>query len=113
MQRNFIKYCILFFTPLILGYALLEYLTLELPSTFKANKIAINLKKEKFETLVLGSSQMMVGINAEWMDAPSLNLATGSQHHNTDFKLITPIIGEQVDLKDTTQQFTKWWKGLK
>lgn len=27
--------------------------------------------------------------------------------------IITPIIGEQVNLKDSTQQFTQWWKGIK
>jgi len=99
MQNNFIKYCFLFFTPLIIGYALLEYLTLEIPSSFKANKTAINLKQEKFETLILGSSQMMVGINAEWIDSPTLNLATGSQHHNTDFKLIKSLSPKFKNLK--------------
>jgi L-ascorbate metabolism protein UlaG (beta-lactamase superfamily) len=27
--------------------------------------------------------------------------------------LVTPIIGELVRLKDTTQQFTRWWVGIK
>ncbi len=31
---------------------------------------------------------------------------------NRDFELITPMIGEQVNLKDSTQQFTQWWKGI-
>lgn len=26
--------------------------------------------------------------------------------------LITPMIGEQVNLKDTTQRFSEWWKGI-
>jgi len=32
---------------------------------------------------------------------------------NANLKLITPMIGEQVNLKDTTQQFSQWWKGIK
>jgi len=34
---------------------------------------------------------------------------------NTDvhLSLITPIIGEEVNLKDSTQIFSQWWKGLK
>ncbi|MDB4304189.1 MBL fold metallo-hydrolase, partial [Desulfosarcina sp.] len=32
---------------------------------------------------------------------------------DSELKLITPIIGEQVNLKDTTQTFTQWWKGIK
>lgn len=31
---------------------------------------------------------------------------------NQDFQIITPTIGEQVNLMDTTQQFSQWWKGL-
>jgi len=26
--------------------------------------------------------------------------------------LVTPIIGEKVDLDDATQTFKKWWEGL-
>jgi L-ascorbate metabolism protein UlaG (beta-lactamase superfamily) len=26
--------------------------------------------------------------------------------------LLTPMIGEQVNLKDTTQKFSEWWKGI-
>lgn len=32
---------------------------------------------------------------------------------NTNLRLITPIIGEKVILKDTTQQFSHWWEGVK
>ncbi len=33
---------------------------------------------------------------------------------NKDVKLIvsTPMIGEEVNLKDSTQQFSKWWEGV-
>jgi L-ascorbate metabolism protein UlaG (beta-lactamase superfamily) len=30
-----------------------------------------------------------------------------------NLRLITPMIGEQVNLKDTTQQFSQWWEGIK
>tara|TARA_R110002096_G_scaffold324349_1_gene518383 strand:+ start:33690 stop:34790 length:1101 start_codon:yes stop_codon:yes gene_type:complete len=31
---------------------------------------------------------------------------------DTDIRLVTPIIGEFVFLKDSTQQFTNWWEGI-
>jgi L-ascorbate metabolism protein UlaG (beta-lactamase superfamily) len=31
-------------------------------------------------------------------------------HHDNDFTLITPIIGQIVYLKDTSQQFKHWWE---
>jgi L-ascorbate metabolism protein UlaG (beta-lactamase superfamily) len=34
-------------------------------------------------------------------------------NRNNDFRLLTPMIGETVDLKDSTQQFSQWWIGLK
>jgi hypothetical protein len=29
-----------------------------------------------------------------------------------DMPLVTPMIGETVRLNDTSQVFTKWWKGV-
>ncbi|MBP5698153.1 MAG: hypothetical protein J6W96_01320 [Alphaproteobacteria bacterium] len=32
---------------------------------------------------------------------------------NTDLNIITPKIGEIVELKNNSQQFTAWWKEVK
>ena len=47
--------------------------------------------------------------NHAW-DEPLRKFSEGSE--TEDFSVITPIIGEQVNLKDTTQQFKKWWTEL-
>lgn len=31
---------------------------------------------------------------------------------DVNLNLATPMIGEEVNLKDTTQQFSKWWEGI-
>lgn len=41
-----------------------------------------------------------------------LELASKHAEENGD-KIITPMIGQMVHLKDTTQTFTKWWKTVK
>lgn len=40
-----------------------------------------------------------------------LTKVTGLNKDN-DPKIITPIIGEIVNLQDTTQQFSRWWEGV-
>ncbi len=48
--------------------------------------------------------------NHSW-DAP---LKSISEFNKTEKQsLVTPIIGEMVDLKDSTRIFTEWWVGLK
>ncbi len=34
-------------------------------------------------------------------------------NRSVNIPLITPIIGQQVDLKDSTQKFSEWWKDIK
>lgn len=33
-------------------------------------------------------------------------------NESANIAMVTPIIGEKVKLKDTTQTFTEWWKGM-
>jgi L-ascorbate metabolism protein UlaG (beta-lactamase superfamily) len=47
--------------------------------------------------------------NHSW-DEPLTKLTELNKSYN--FPLVTPIIGEIVNLKDTTQQFKQWWVGL-
>lgn len=69
----------------------MEYFSAQLPSVFKANEAYIQQEQNQFETLVLGSSQMQSAVNPEWLDSPTINLASGDQHHDTDFKLLKGI----------------------
>jgi L-ascorbate metabolism protein UlaG (beta-lactamase superfamily) len=34
-------------------------------------------------------------------------------NRNNEFRLLTPMIGEKVNLKDTTQSFSQWWVGIR
>ncbi len=51
-------------------------------------------------------SSKFVLANHAW-DEPMIKLAANSKKHN--IPLITPMIGEEVNLNDTLQQFTEWW----
>lgn len=91
MQRKFLTYCLLFFVPVVAVYLAVEYFSTQVPSVFKANEAYMEREQHGFETLVLGSSQMQSAVNPEWLDSPTLNLASGDQHHDTDFKLLKGI----------------------
>jgi len=47
--------------------------------------------------------------NHPW-DEPLIEVAALCKGNN--IPLITPMIGEQVNLTDTTQKFSEWWKGI-
>ena len=47
--------------------------------------------------------------NHSW-DEPLTKLTEFNRSYN--FPLVTPMIGEIVNLKDTTQQFKQWWVGV-
>jgi len=54
------------------------------------------------------SSKFALG-NHPW-DEPLIKITAHSKE--LSIPLITPMIGEQVNLKDSTQKFTEWWKGI-
>jgi hypothetical protein len=43
-------------------------------------------------------------------DEPLTKIIENNKKEN--LAIITPMIGEQVNLKDNAQQFTHWWKGV-
>ena len=99
MQRKFLTYSLFFFLLVVAGYLVMEYLSLGLPSAIKANQIYREQSHDDFKILVLGSSQIQSAVNPEWLDSPTLNLASGDQHHDTDFKLLKGIESKLQDLK--------------
>ena len=48
--------------------------------------------------------------NHDW-DAPLKTITAINQNEN--LVILTPMIGEQVNLKNTSQQFLPWWEGVK
>jgi L-ascorbate metabolism protein UlaG (beta-lactamase superfamily) len=70
-------------------------------------QVAKDLQANK--VLPVHSSKFALAAHA-W-DEPLTKIIENAKKEN--LSIITPMIGEQVNLKDTTQQFTEWWKGIK
>ncbi|WP_228466976.1 MBL fold metallo-hydrolase [Adhaeribacter swui] len=54
------------------------------------------------------SAKFNLGLHA-WDEPLKLIMENNKSEH---LKIITPMIGEQVNLNDTTQQFSQWWVGV-
>ena len=68
---------------------------------------AVDLKARRM--FPVHSSKFMMA-NHPW-DEPLSKVTELNRRYNVP--LITPIIGEVVYVKDSTQQFSRWWEGLK
>lgn len=88
MLKKFLTYSLFFFIPVISGYLMMEFLTRQVPNSYQANVDYMESSHPPFQVLILGSSQIQGAVNPEWIDKSTLNLASGDQHHNTDFKLL-------------------------
>jgi len=82
----------------LLGYLAVELLTLNLPMNYKTTSQFLNSHQDNIEVLILGSSQMKDGVDPSQLDKLSLNMASGDQHHNSDFKLMKGIIDRLPNL---------------
>jgi L-ascorbate metabolism protein UlaG (beta-lactamase superfamily) len=69
-------------------------------------KAAIDLKAKR--VFPVHSSKFALGSH-DW-DEPLMKINELNQWYN--IPLVTPIIGEPVNIKDSTQHFKQWWKGL-
>lgn len=71
----------------------------------------LQIAKELKATKILPVHSSKFALAAHAWDEPLTKVAENAKKEN--LTLITPMIGEQVNLKDNTQQFTEWWKGIK
>lgn len=99
MTRKFLKYLLLFFFPVILGYVIIEILTLNLPLGYKYTSEYLQQNKSGIQVLILGSSQLANAINPDFLSTPTLNMASGNQHHDTDLKILKQLQPQLPNLK--------------
>ncbi len=94
MQRKLIISAFVFFVPLILGYIALECATRKLPLSYTNISEYMKTEAETFDVIAVGSSQMKNAVNPGLIQEKTLNLASGNQHHDTDFKLLKQLLPE-------------------
>jgi hypothetical protein len=92
MQRKFIISLFAFFIPLVFGYIAIEYVTRRLPMSYTYISEYLETEGKTVAVVVVGSSQVKNAINPEFIEMKTLNLASGDQHHDTDFKLLKQLL---------------------
>ena len=98
-QRRFLKYCAVFFAPVIIVYCVLEILALQLPINYKIVGEYLDSHSDKIMLIGLGSSQVKCGFNPALSNVSSINLASSSQHHKEDFLILKGTIDRLPNLK--------------
>lgn len=87
VRKLFIHTC-LFLLPVIILLAGLELMTRAIPSSPKAISLHLEENAQDIEVLILGASQNQAAVNPDFVTAPTLNIASGHQTYNTDYKLL-------------------------
>lgn len=98
-ERYLITYSLWFFIPILFIYGIVEVLVFNIPTNYKTNSAYFNESKSEIELIALGSSQMDGAINPEFLDKPSICLASSSQHHKLDFTILKQLKLSTINLK--------------
>lgn len=88
-QITFFKRVLVFFIPVVIAYAVLEVLVLQLPFQYTIIEDYMASEGDRIEIITTGSSQMKCAVNPAFMKEPALNFGSTSQHHNTDYAILT------------------------
>lgn len=88
-QKTFFKGALVFFIPVVIFYVTLEVLALQIPFNYTYLSDYLNSEGKNIQVLTTGSSQMKCAVNPEYLDVRAINFGSTSQHHNTDYNIIT------------------------
>lgn len=99
MIKKFLIQTCLFFIPVIVGYAIVENKTRNLPLTPKIKSEFYKKHQNDIEILVLGASQNRDAINPEFLSPKTLNLAFPDQDYYVSSKLLENVSSTLPSLK--------------
>ncbi|MDH7444974.1 hypothetical protein [Aquimarina sp. 2201CG14-23] len=98
-MKVFIKKIVVFLIPFLLVWMGIEYFYRTAASNYTYKHKMITENYEDIETLILGDSHALYGVNPEYMDAKAFNLANSSQSIYFDELLFKKHIDSLKNLK--------------
>ncbi len=98
-MKRFIKQTLAFLIPVLAIALLLEVLLRQIPNDFALKRSQIELHKDSIETLLLGSSHTMYGLNPEYFSESTYNLGHVSQTIDMDYELLKTYLKDLPKLK--------------
>lgn len=98
-QLRFLKYCVVFFIPVIIAYTVLEILVSNIPTNYKIIGDYFDSHSQEIEVMSLGSSQVKCAFNPALCSQTAINFASTSQHHKEDFQILKGTIDRLPNLE--------------
>jgi len=81
-----------FLLPLLLTWAVVEWWTARIPTTYSTKRERLNAMSDRIDTLILGSSSAYFGIAPKELSGTAYNLADVSQTLYYDDQLLTRVL---------------------
>jgi hypothetical protein len=98
-MKKWLKYTSLFLLPIVLVLISVDIFYRTVPTNYKFKHEQLLQRKDSIEILVFGDSHTMYGINPDWLDKRTFNLANLSQTIYFDELLFQKYIKQLTHLK--------------
>ena len=98
-MKKFLQQTCYFLIPIIILGITLEVALREIPNDYEFKNAQIYLEKENINTLILGSSHSMYGLNPEFFELKTYNMSHVSQTIDLDYYLLEKYIKELPKLE--------------
>src|SRR5690606_6316134 len=98
-MKKFNHIVLIFIIPILIFGVSMEILLRQIPNDYKAKTHFLNTNASNVETLILGSSHTMYGINPKYIDNSAYNLSHVSQTIDIDFELLKHYKSKMPHLK--------------
>lgn len=105
-MKNFIKQLAIFIIPLLLAFILLEYAIRQIPNTYKYKNEWMLQHAGSLNTLILGNSHCMSGVNPTFLTSKAFNFANSSQDLERDYFILTKYKDIYKELKHVILSFS-------
>lgn len=105
-MKKFIKQLIIFFIPLLIIFVLLEYAIRQIPNTYKYKNEWMLQHADSLNTLILGNSHCMSGIDPFFLTHKAFNFANSSQDLERDYFILTKYEEIYTELKYVILSFS-------
>lgn len=105
-MKGFLKYIVLFSSPLLALLVAMEILLQSIPNNYQLKSDFIESHSEEIETLILGNSHTYYGLNPEWMDGHAFNMSNVSQSLDIDLAILHHYLPKMKQLNTVVMRLS-------
>lgn len=98
-MNRFVKYSLVFLTPLIIMFIALEIMVTRIPNSYAYKYNYVKSHGDSIEVIAIGHSQLYDGFMAEAFSKPAFNLANHDQMHQENYYVMKELLPYLPKLK--------------